>query len=320
MQSKNMNKQGDYVMEKNSRKIELIFLLIIGAILLSATTIFASGRKLIKERSINTQQGLMLTVEASGADIYVKTWEKDEAYVKIFGNSRAKEKMRFEIEKLESGVKVLAKKKSSSWFNFFNNGNFDVRIEIMLPKNYNTEIETSGGDITISELRGNNELHTSGGDVKLNDSEGELYVQTSGGDIVIDKQKGSSHLSTSGGDISVVKSYGDLKASTSGGDVSIQAANGKIFAKTSGGNIDLFYEGSNKGIEARTSGGRIHAKLPATFKANVYLETSGGDIESNFDNSRTHKVTRSSYKAEYNGGGEKLNLETSGGNIIVDQI
>ena len=273
-----MNKQGDYVMEMNSRKIELIFLLIISAVLLSATTIFASGRKLIKEKSIQTQQGLTLTVEASGADIFVKTWEKAEAYVKIFGNSRAEDKMRFEIEKVESGVKVLAKKKSSSWFNFFNNGNYDVRIEVMLPKNYNTDIETSGGDIVISELKGNNNLHTSGGDVKLNSTEGELYVQTSGGDIKLDYQNGRSNLSTSGGDITVTKAYGDLKASTSGGDINIESSNGKIYAKTSGGDIELSYEGSNKGVEARTSGGRIHAKLPSTFKANVYLETSGGDI------------------------------------------
>lgn len=315
-----MNKQGDYVMEKNSRKIELVFLLIISAILLSATTIFASGRKLIKERSINTQLGLTLTVEASGADVFVKTWEKDEAYIKIFGNSRAEEKMRFEIEKTQSGVKVLAKKKSSSWFNFFSSGNYDVRIEVMIPKNYNTDIETSGGDISIAELKGDNNLHTSGGDVKLNNTEGELFVQTSGGDIRLDYQNGRSNLSTSGGDITVVKAYGDLKASTSGGDINIESSNGKIYAKTSGGDIELTYEGSNKGIEARTSGGRIHAKLPSVFKANVFLETSGGDIESNFDNSRTNKVTRSSYKAEYNGGGEKLNLETSGGDIIVDQI
>jgi hypothetical protein len=315
-----MNKQGDYVMEKNSRKIELVFLLIISAILLSATTIFASGRKLIKERSINTQPGLTLTVEASGADVFVKTWEKDEACIKIFGNSRAEEKMRFEIEKTQSGVKVLAKKKSSSWFNFFSSGNYDVRIEVMIPKNYNTDIETSGGDISIAELKGDNNLHTSGGDVKLNNTEGELFVQTSGGDIRLDYQKGRSNLSTSGGDIIVVKAYGDLKASTSGGDINIESSNGKIYAKTSGGDIELTYEGSNKGVEARTSGGRIHAKLPSAFKANVFLETSGGDIESNFDNSRTNKVTRSSYKAEYNGGGEKLNLETSGGDIIVDQI
>ena len=112
---------------------------------------------------------------------------------------------------------------------------------------------------------------------------------------------------------------GDLKATTSGGDIKIEVSDGRIYAKTSGGNIDLFYYGSNKGIEARTSGGSIHARVPSSLQANVFLETSGGDIESNFSNARTNKVTRSSLKAEYNGGGDRLVCETSGGDIIVNE-
>jgi len=227
--------------------------------------------------------------------------------------------MHFEIEKTGDGVKVVAKKKSSSWFNFWNNGGFDVRIEVMLPSNYNSDIETSGGDINLGKLKGKTELNTSGGDITLNTIEGEVYAETSGGDIKINNHYGYVRLSTSGGDITVTKQKGDLKASTSGGDVHLDVSYGKIWRSTSGGDIEIDYYGNNKGIEASTSGGGIHVKVPASLKANVYFETSGGDIESNFSNCSTSKVKRGSFKGEYNGGGESFVLKTSGGDITVDQ-
>jgi hypothetical protein len=38
----------------------------------------------------------------------------------------------------------------------------------MLPSNYNSDIETSGGDINLGKLKGKTELNTSGGDITLN--------------------------------------------------------------------------------------------------------------------------------------------------------
>ena len=158
-----MNKQGDFVMERGNKKFELLFLLITGVLLLGATSIFASSLRLIKERSIQTKAGENLYVEASGADVKIDSWDKDEAYIKIFGNSRAEEKMHFEIEKVDDGIRVIAKKKGSSWFNWFGGGSYSVRIEVKLPANYNTDVNTSGGDINISNISGENDLNTSGG-------------------------------------------------------------------------------------------------------------------------------------------------------------
>ena len=305
-------------MGSNSKKIELLFLFVTAIILIAATSIFGNGMRLIKEKFLQTDPGESFYVDASGADVKVESWDKNESYVKIYGNSKAEDKMHFEIEKVSDGVRVTAKKKGSSWFNWFGGG-YSVKIEVMLPSKYNTEIHTSGGDIFISNIFGENTLNTSGGDIKLFNTEGELSVETSGGDISINQHKGNSKLSTSGGNITTTKLAGDLKASTSGGDIKIDVSDGRIFAKTSGGDIDIFYSGTNKGIEARTSGGGIRAKVPSSLKANVYLETSGGEIESNFSNARTNKVSRSSLKAEYNGGGETLVCKTSGGDIVINE-
>jgi hypothetical protein len=99
MQSKNMNKQGDFIMERIFRKIELLFLLVAAIILIGTTSIFASNLKLIKEKSIQTKPGENLSVDASGADIKVETWDKNEAYVKISETEKQKKKCILRLRK-----------------------------------------------------------------------------------------------------------------------------------------------------------------------------------------------------------------------------
>lgn len=294
-------------------KISLIFFLII----IGVTSSFAGDLKLIKEKSFQVRDWENVYVNASGADVKVESWDKQEVYVKIFCNSRAAEKMTFNIDQSDKVVKVIAKKKGSflNWFW----GNISVRIEIMTPKNYNAHVETSGGDISVANITGGFKLDTSGGDVKLNNTNGKLSVETSGGDINVTKHKGETTLSTSGGDIICNGVIGDLHAETSGGDVSVDVNDGKVFAETSGGDITIAYTGLNKGIEAETSGGDIHAKLPSNFAAKVHLETSGGDVSCNFSNSKSNHVSHGTLDADFNGGGAPLKLETTGGDVVVDQ-
>jgi hypothetical protein len=99
-------------------------LLLIASLLVVRQIYLHQTEKLIREKSIQTQPGQTLTVDASGADIFVQSWDKNEAYVKIYGNQKAEDKMHFEIEKTGDGVKVVAKKKSSSWFSFWNKRRF----------------------------------------------------------------------------------------------------------------------------------------------------------------------------------------------------
>lgn len=278
---------------------------------------FADELRLIREKSFQMKDWQNVFVNASGADVKVESWDKQEVYVKIFANRRAEEKMKFNVYQENEVVKVIAKKKGS-FFNWFGSG-LSVRIEIMTPKNYNAHVETSGGDIGVSNLTGGFKLDTSGGDIVLNNTNGKLKAETSGGEISLNKHTGIMDLSTSGGDIICKEVSGDLSAETSGGDIKIDLSDGRIFAETSGGDIMINYSGLNKGITAETSGGDIQIKLPADFKAKVHLETNGGGITNNFSNSRADRVRRGEVDAEFNGGGEILKLETSGGDIRVDQ-
>jgi Putative adhesin len=298
------------------RLILIRFSLILFLFVLGAGITSADGLKLIKEQTFSVKDWENVYVNSSGSNVKIESWDKSEAYIKIFGNRNAEEKMKFTIEQKDKVIEVIAKKRNSL-FNWFGS-NISTRIEIFVPRNFNAHVETSGGDISVTNLVGGFKLFTSGGDITLNKTYGKLKAETSGGNIKLTDHTGEMNISTSGGEIICRESKGDLSASTSGGDVKIDMSDGKINTSTSGGDITIVYSGENKGIDASTSGGSIRAKLPAGLKAKVHLETSGGGITNNFPNSKSEHVSHGRLDAEYNGGGPMLKLETSGGDVIVD--
>lgn len=298
-------------------KIGLIFLLIIASLLLLRTSTVAQEKKLISEKSFEVKSGESLYVETSGADVKVVSWDKNEALIKIFGNKKAENEIYFEIEKVEDGIKVIAKKKKRLLFDF--GVALNLRIDAYVPKYYNCEINTSGGDIRLNDIQGEHKLNTSGGDIELEKLSGNIKAKTSGGDIKLKNVTGKLDVSTSGGDINCKDVVGELYASTSGGDIVVDYISGMIEAFTSGGDIKITIQDEFKGLQAKTTGGDIFINLPAFAKASVELETTGGEIECDFSNSKTYKVTRKKLLAEFNGGGNKLRAYTTGGDIILKE-
>ena len=269
----------------------------------------------IHEKTFSIQPGKNLHVETSSGDVTVTTWDKSEVYIKVLGNEKARDKVDFSFKNDDDEVSVVAKREGS-FFNWFSSG-IKIRFEIKVPSEFNTDINTSGGDIKLGQIRGNNRLRTSGGDVWVKDTDGVLKVSTSGGEINLDSNSGQMDVSTSGGDIKARNFKGDVSASTSGGDIYLKGDNSKIYAETSGGDIVLDYTGTNKGIELETSGGDIQIKLPSDFNASAYMHTSGGDIECDLTANRAKKISSSRFEADLNNGGASLTAKTSGGDITV---
>jgi hypothetical protein len=282
-----------------------------------ASLSLAGDLKLLQEKSFTVKDWENVYVNASGADVKIQSWDKMETYVKVYGNQRAEEKLKISIEQDDGTVRVIIKKRDSffSWFG----SSINVKVDIMVPRKHNAHVETSGGDISVTDLTGVFKLFTSGGDINTLNTNGKLKVETSGGDIKLNKHKGEMNMSTSGGDVVCKEVIGDLDASTSGGDVDLDVSDGMINARTSGGDVSIVYSGVNKGFKASTSGGEVRVKLPSNFQARAHLETSGGTIHNRFNNSRSTKVTHSREEAEFNGGGNNLTLTTSGGDISVEE-
>ena len=153
--------------------------------------------------------------------------------------------------------------------------NIQTEFDLKLPMNINLNLETTGGDIDVSGIRGESILKTSGGDMDLENMMGRIEANTSGGDIGVSGVEGLIRVHTSGGDIEIENSDGQFNASTSGGDLEFHHLTGNIEAQTSGGSISLEnIEGES--VKIRTSGGDINAE---DISADLTGRTSGGEID-----------------------------------------
>jgi hypothetical protein len=301
-------------------------MLLFASVIFMATTSFSctmensysddQNLQVLQEKTFQINQGKTLKLDASSGNIEISTWDKNEVYVKISGNNRAKEKTEFTFSNDENMVEITAKTKSS----FFGwNKGIKLKFDIKLPKNFNPETHTSGGNIKLEGLNGNPDLKTSGGNIYVKNSSGNIRTNTSGGEIRVENVSGSMKLSTSGGNISANNFNGNFDARTSGGNIKLAGNDSKIYAETSGGDIKLDYKGQNKGIELNTSGGDIDINLPADINAAANLSSSGGRISCDFKGNNAVKVSSSKFEADINNGGNPLYAKTSGGDIEVSK-
>lgn len=308
---KKMNRQ----MIEKSKTSYLVFLSLIMLMVLLSSNLTAGDLKVIKEKTFATSEGKWLKVDASLGDIKINSWGKSEVFVKIYGNKKAADNVKFYFEENSEGVNITAKAGRGFW-NWFSR-NMNLKIEIFVPENYNLKLSTSGGDMSLNRINGDIKLTTSGGDIRIKESAGDIVATTSGGDIVFFESKGNAKLTTSGGDIRATGFDGNMAAATSGGDIDLIGSHGKINAVTSGGDIKLDYLGENFGISLVTSGGDINVRLPANFSAKAELKTSGGEISCNLPTNNVVKISTSRYETDLNNGGLPFICKTSGGDITV---
>jgi len=295
--------------------LKILFFLFIILVFTAISKTHAGDTKVIQEKTFKTEAGKNLRLDAASGDVYVSTWDKPEVSVKISGNKKAYDKVKFRYDNDQDGVTIVAKRES--WISFLSWGGIYLKFEIKIPSNYNTLLSTAGGDIRVSDLKGIIKVKTSGGDINIRNTRGIINSSTSGGDIRLEENNGEINVSTSGGDIIVKDFSGNVALSTSGGDIQLNGADGRIKAETSGGDINLVYSGNNEGISLHTTGGDIFVKVPKNFSARADLSTTGGDVECELPITSHGKFTSSKLKGEINGGGRLLNCYTSGGDIKV---
>lgn len=208
---------------------------------------------------------------------------------------------------------------------------------------------TAGGDIRVQDVQGAAMLETMGGEIVSGRVAGSVHAATAGGDIHISGATGDVFVRTAGGRILVGETDGRVQAETAGGSIRIVAAGGGVEAQTAGGEIEL--ERVRALVRAKTVAGNILAHiLEGKLASDSLLQTSFGDvelylpaefpvtIEATIEMSTGHKILTDfplqiegpkepHYGAgrvrgfgELNGGGQRLKIQTVGGDIIIRKL
>ncbi|HEU5396064.1 MAG TPA: protein kinase [Verrucomicrobiae bacterium] len=175
----------------------------------------------------------------------------------------------------------------------------EVHYRISVPRKFTLQVETSGGDVTLSTAQGPATLKTMGGRVKCISVDGPVDGQTMGGEVQAAGCGGRLNLSTMGGDVSVDNFSGpSVRATTMGGSVSVD-----------------FAVAPSADCELHTSGGNVTATIPETAAITVDAHTAGGEVRTDLPVQVEGKFRGSTLQGTMHGGGPVLKLQTMGGNI-----
>lgn len=282
------------------------------------------------EKTFTVQSGGNLKAATQGGDITIKTSDRSEVHLLIKQEIRASTEQEADeiLAKLtltleQSGNDVTAESKyekrgPGTWF-----GNWppvSVSFVVTVPKNFNLNLNTSGGNITVASLSGNVRARTSGGDLEFARIDGDIDAGTSGGDITLKEGTARAKLNTSGGDIEIDRAGGPTEVSTSGGDIRINSVAHLISASTSGGDVRaVITEALKQDTLLSTSGGNVDVELVKGAGFQLDASTSGGDVHASGLTITIEKggTGKSKLVGAVNGGGPLLKLRSSGGDVTV---
>ena len=330
-----------------------IRLLTLGALLASPALLSAKITRTV-EKTFTVQPGGNFKATTQGGDITIRTADITEVRITAKQVIRAStdkdademlEKLSLTIEQNGNNIVAEAKyAKRTLGFRFGNWPPVQVDFTITLPKRYNADLraslagtqgqvdaglvkasinfdlKTSGGDIKVGDLCGNIRARTSGGDLKFDRIDGEIDAHTSGGDIMLKEGTARAKLGTSGGNIEVDRAGGPTEVSTSGGDITIKSVAQLLSATTSGGDVyATITEPLKQDTLLSTSGGDVRVRMVKDAGFELDASTSGGDVRAEGLTITIAKggVGKSRLAGNVNGGGPRLKLRSSGGDISV---
>lgn len=287
------------------------------------------------EKDLKLDPGGEFRLETDIGAVTVKGSPDSGAHVVVTSRGRDLDDLLvFRFEEGAGSARVIAKKKHHSWFTDHGDR---VQYEVRVPADTRVSVDTSGGGIQISGLRGHAKLETSGGGIRVEDLSGDLDANTSGGSIQLAGVKGAIrvetsgggidgrnldgtvHAESSGGSIELEKVTGDLDAQTSGGGIRIVDAGGRVHADTSGGSIEAsFTKGNSKGGTLETSGGGIEVSLDPD--ADLSIQASGNSVKTDLPLRVQGEISRGSLSGSLGKGGNTLRLHTSGGSVRIQGL
>lgn len=298
-------------------------------------------------KSFTAQPGGRLVVTLDRGSIEVRGVEAESVDVKLVrrvrtGAGRASKFLTNHIVTvMQDGNTVVVRAQSTGQRATRGVGNgpgLQVKCLVTVPRRFDVELGTAGGNISVAELNGKVNARTSGGGLRFEKIDGTISGRTGGASVTVAKCKGTVTVRTSGGNLQLRDIEGDVEARTSGGSIQADKLDGKSVLKTSGGSIRVT---AVKGrVDARTAGGGITLELPEQPTGDCSLSTSGGCIKVTLDacvgvdidartsggrvltdlhiNSIGRLVQKKNeLRAKVNGGGPSVTVRTSGGDISL---
>ena len=187
--------------------------------------------------------------------------------------------------------------------------------------NGSIEVETASGDVDAKATTGSLSIDTGSGDVTLAGHDGDLSVDTGSGNIVVGTVKsGDVSLDTGSGDVRVDGLTATrLEIDTGSGDVMVSAADVRgVGVDTGSGEIRIGLTGDVEELSVDTGSGDVVVTAPKSLGAAVEIETSSGDITTEFPLQVTRKG-RDGLSGPIGDGTGRISIDTASGDVTLKQ-
>jgi hypothetical protein len=221
------------------------------------------------------------------------------------------------------------------------------------------EIRTGGGVVTVQNVVGNLHATSGGGNVTYkkvrtvdgvmitpfgkapeDTDENTVLIKSAGGRIDVDEAPAGAIVHTAGGNVRVRNADKFVRANTGGGDIEIELEEGWISAGTGAGDmvVSIDREGGERDIVLSSGHGDVTLIVPEGYGMDLdlevrYVRESGRDYEIVTDSDvRTERskdwerrrdlsnwVKYVTCDDEINGGGQKVRIKTTNGNITIKE-
>jgi DUF4097 and DUF4098 domain-containing protein YvlB len=202
----------------------------------------------------------------------------------------------------------------------------DVKVARILG---DAEIFTGAGQVQLGEVAGTCKVQSLGGPLQLGEMMGPLTASTRAGDILVDSTRRGGTISTDGGTISLLYTSGPTKLMSGGGDITVRQAAASVIAETSSGDVAITIDPGSRTetVDARTGKGNVILNVPPAFGADIEAtittnDPTGDTIVSDIPGLAITREqiggsTRVRAVGKINGGGEKVVLQATGGDIRI---
>jgi hypothetical protein len=153
-----------------------------------------------------------------------------------------------------------------------------------------------------------------------------LQAKTSDGNVTLSGLQGDLSLTTGDGNLTLDHVSGSLRIKSGDGHVRVTDADGAIDAHTSDGTLDLNLREGTKLTGASTiqsSDGSMTIRVPQSFAADLSVHTSDGHVECALPLTMDHYQSGGEgheLRGKLNGGGTPLTINTSDGNVKIEQL
>lgn len=288
----------------------------------------ADDRELMLEADYDVGPGGELVVEVGDADVNLRTVEGDGVRIEVWLEADDMDRARERYEKMNftassSGDRIVLEtdeQESGFWnWSWGDWGDFSIEVEVTLPEEFDVNLSTGDGDVSVERVRGELEISTGDGDVGVEAmSSGSVDISTGDGDVWLGTVSATDiDLSTGDGDVLIetATTPGGIDLSTGDGDVVVRGLSGPLSASTGDGDVAItIVEFGETGLT--TGDGDVTIRAPAGLSAT--LDLSGGEVsmgrqgvefKGTFDDDMA--------RGDLNGGGPRLYVRTGDDDIVL---